>query len=263
MARAYICLARGDIDNNNLQILDLQPNSSLRVPAYEGAGQTGYLAWAPQNSTMVAHTNDGGVLRATGTYYGLATYLAARLDNQSTGFHLCVTAANANTIATAILARVVAGSALTTAGINAAVQVTLVNSGIGVAGTQTTATVEEILRIVSGEVFKVTAGDALSGAAGITLGTAGAFVAPVTGATGIITYPTDWRHVRTFVDTGSLHLSRHSGHMSKLAAATMDWNNPAYTYGAAGTALWVDATHLLTHVGRVLVVYDATGAVIS
>jgi len=204
---------------------------------------------------MAAHTNDGGVLRATGTYYGLATYLACRLSNAGA----TPTAANCNTMATAILARVVAGIALTTAGINAAIGVTLPGQGIGVG--LTTMTVEEVLRIVSGEVFKVTAGDALSAGAGAFLGTAGGFVVPVT-VNGIVTYPTDWRNVRAFTDTGWLHLSRFSGSMSKLAAATTDWNNPAYTYGASGTALWLDGTNLTTHVGRVLVVYDASGNVI-
>ena len=108
MARAYITLARRDIDDNMLQILDLWPNSSLRLPPYEPPGQTGYLSWTAQNSTMAAHTNDGGVLRATGTYYGLATYLACRLSNAGA----TPTAANCNTMATAILARVVAGIAL-------------------------------------------------------------------------------------------------------------------------------------------------------
>ncbi len=263
MARAYIVFARKDIHPNRPQILDLYPNTSQRNSVLDGAGQTGYLSWIAQNDTMAAHTNDGGVLKATGTYYGLATYLAARIDDITTapGQHLTPTAPNCNTIATAILARVKAGSALTLAGINAAIQVTLATSGIVGTGTST-ATVEEILRIVSGEVFKVSATDALSGAAGIFLGTAGAFVVPVT-TNNVVTYPSDWRHVRTFINTGSLHLSRYSGHLSKLADAAYVWSNASFTYGAAGTALWIDETHLTTTTGRAVVVYDAAGNVIT
>ena len=255
MARAYIAFARKDIDDNMLQILDLQPNSSLRNPIYEGAGQTGYLAWAAQNDTLAALTNNGGVRSATTTSYGLGAYLVCRLSNAGN----TPTAANCNTIATAILARIKAGSALTTAGINAAIGVTLAGQGIGVG--LTTMTVEETLRIVSGEVFKVTAGTAVSGAANAFLGTAGAFVAPST-VNGIMTYPSDWRNVRTFIDTGYLHLSRHSGHLSKVADSVFVWNNPAKTYSASGTALWIDGTNLTTTTGRAVVVYDASGNVI-
>ncbi len=254
MARAYICLARGDIDNNGLQVLDLQPNSSLRNPIYEGAGQTGYLAWTAQHDT-VAYTDVGGVKNATAVYNGLAAYIAARVDDITGGGNLCPTAADANAAATAILARIVAGSALTLAGINTAIQTVAGLGTSGIIGTGTsTATVEGILRICSGEVFQIAAGAAFSGAANAFLGTGGAFVASTS---------TSYRHVRQFVNTGSLQLSRHSGHLSVLAGATYDWNNPALTYGAAGTALWVDATHLLTHVGRVLVAYDNTCAVLS
>ena len=235
MARAYIALARGDIDDNMLQILDLQPNSSLRNPIYEGAGQTGYMAWTAQNET-IAHTNAGGVLQATATYVGLATYIGARVDDITGGGNNCVVALEANRAAQAILARVRQGQALTLAGINAAIQSVpgLATSGIVGTGTST-ATVAEILRIVGGEVFQIAAAIPFSGAAGIFLGTAGAFIVPVV-VNGITTYPAAWRHVRPFIDTGSLHQSRFTGALSQLAAATYVWNNPALTYAPANTA---------------------------
>jgi hypothetical protein len=232
MSRAYIVLARKDIDDNNLQILDLQPNTSLRNPIYEGAGQTGYLAWTAQNDA-IAHTNVGGVLTATAIYVGLATYIGARVDDITGGGHVCVSAANANAAASAILGRVRLGLALNTAGINAAIQSVPGLATSGITGTgNSTATVEEILRILGGEVFQIAAAAAFSGAGGIFLGTGGAFVTSTN---------TAYRNVRTFIDTGSLRLSRHSGYLSVLSSATHVWNNPAKTYAptnyATGTAV--------------------------
>ncbi len=253
MARAYICLARADIEDSMLQVLDLKPNSSQRVPAYDGAGQTAYLPFAAQNST-VAHTDVGGVLTASAAYNGLAAYICARVDDvNGVGGHGCVSAANANTIATAILARLVAGSALTSAGINTAIQVTLDDTGIGLG--HSTATAAEILRICQGEVFQVASGAAFSGAAGAFLGTAGGFLAST--ATG-------YRNIKTFTDTGSLRLSCGSGHLFVLSQATFSWNNPSLTYGSGGTALFVDATEVpATHLGRAVSVYDASGNVLA
>lgn len=262
MARAYIVFSRKDIDDNNVQILDLQPNSSQRNSVYDLPGQTGYLAYTCQNDT-VAHTNDGGVLEATADTYGLAAYLGARVDDITGGGHVCVAAADANLAATAILARVRQGLALNTAGINAAIQTVVGLATSGIIGTgNSTATVVEILRILSGEVFKITAGSAFSGAAGIFLGTGGDFVVPTT-VNDIVTYASDWRNVRTFTDTGYLHLSRISGQLSKFASATFVWENPLKTYGASGTALWIDDTHLTTTTGRAVVVYDVSGNVIA
>jgi len=121
--------------------------------------------------------------------------------------------------------------------------------------------VEEVLRIVSGEVFKVTAGTAVSGAAGVFLGTAGEFVVP-TVVNGVTTYPADWRNVRAFVNTGFVALSRHTGTLSALASAAYVWENHTFTYGGTGTALWVDGTNLTTTTGRAVVVYAADGTVI-
>jgi hypothetical protein len=262
MARAYIVYARKDIDDNGLQILDLQPNTSQRNSIYDPPGQTGYLAFASQNDT-VAHTNDAGVLKATATYYGLAAYIGARVDDITGGGHMCPVAADANAAAVAILARVRQGLALTTAGINTAIQTVVGLGTSGITGTgNSTATVTEILRIISGEAFKITATSAFSGAAGIFLGTAGEFVA-LTTVNGIVTYPSDWRHVRAFTETGYLHISRDAGSLSKLCASTFVWNNPAKTYGASGDALWIDDTHLTTTTGRALVVYDASGNVLT
>ena len=51
----YICLARTDLPDGAVQVLDLQPNSSQGVPALQPPGQTRYIP-QPQNDpvTMLA-----------------------------------------------------------------------------------------------------------------------------------------------------------------------------------------------------------------
>ena len=260
MARAYIVLARGDIDDNGLQIMDLWPNSSLRVPAYEPAGQTGYLAWTAQHDTLVAYTVNV-TSRMTGTKYGLAAYMADNVEDNDNG-NVIMTFARCNTIATNILARVRQGQALELANINAIIQAATGGGASGLTTAHSTGTVEEVLRILGGEVYKVADGAVLSAAAAGFVNPhvrVGGFVVPVL-VNNILTYPTDWRNVRTFVQTGALALSCTYGNLGVLGATTYDWENPAKTYGASGTALWCDGTNMTTTVGRAVVVYDNSGA---
>lgn len=264
MARAYIALARGDIDDNMLQILDLQPNSSQRNSVYDGAGQTGYMAWTPQHDVVVTAVPVANTQMVADSY-GLAAYLVDNVEDNDNA-NIILTDARANAIATGILNAVVAGTAVTLAAIDALIATATGGATSGLATADSTGTVEQVLRILGGEVYKVAAAATLSGAAAAFVGPvhvpAGGFVVPVT-VNGIVTYPSDWRNVRTFMDNGYLHLSRLAGNLSQVAAATYVWDNPALTYGAAGTALFVDATQMLTTISRALVVYDATGAVIT
>jgi len=72
----YICLARTDIPDGTVQVLDLRPNSSQRNLIYEPPGQTRYINRAV-NETPVA-------IPATGAVYadvnGLRAYIADRFD---------------------------------------------------------------------------------------------------------------------------------------------------------------------------------------
>lgn len=269
MAKAYLVVARNDIDNNMLQVLDLQPNTSQRNPIYEGAGQTGYLAYALQNDVVAAYgVGGGGEDTMTGDTYGLAAYLVDNVKDLDNG-DVILTPARANAIAGGIEAAITAGTALTLAAIDALIQAATGGALSGLTADTSTGTVEQVLRICGGEVYKVTDASIMSGPASAWLEPAGThtpiggFVVPVV-VNGVTTYPSDWRNVRIFVDTGMLHLSRASGHLSALAAATYVWENPSFTYGAGGTGQFIDGTAIpATHIGRALVVYDATGAVIT
>ena len=262
--RVYIVLARNDIEDNLLQVLDLKPNSSQRNPCIDGAGQTGYLTWYRQNSTVATTAGGGGIRTTNAAYQGVAAYIIDNVENVQGG-NLATTAAQANTIAAAILARVAAGSSLTLAAIN-----TIINAAFGglassdlngvVAGSWSTGTVEHILRILGGEVYNLPASSQVGNAGnafpghGVGHTRLGGFVASTSAL---------YRNVREFAWTGELNLSCLSGVLSKLKAATYSWINPSYTYGATGTALTISGGQVpATGVAPAVVVYEADGDVL-
>lgn len=71
----YICLARTDIPDGTIQILDLSPNSSQRSLIYEPPGQTRYVNRAVND--IPQPKPDGTVLEDT---VGLSAYLADRVS---------------------------------------------------------------------------------------------------------------------------------------------------------------------------------------
>jgi len=265
MAYAYIVLNRNDMSDNLLQVFDIKPNTSQlgiydSVWANQG-GQTGYLTWDAQNDTVATTTGALGIEVTDAAYKGLAAYLIDNVEDVQDG-NLALTDTLANTIATAIVGRVDGGLSLTLAIING-----LINTAIGgaansdldgtAAASYSTGTVEEILRILAGEVYRVPTASQVGDAAnafpghGVAHTRIGDFVA---------TTDDDYRYVRKFAYTGSLNLSCLSGNLSKMKAATYSWINPSYTYGAAGTALTVNGTHIpATGVAAAIVVYENDG----
>ena len=289
MARAYICLARNDLDENALQVLDLVPNTSQRNPIYDGEGQTGYLTWFRQNDLPTV--SGLGPILAASTVYGLQAYLLSNVDNQAGGGHKTPSVANCTTIATAILSAVAAGTALTAALVDAIVAVTLAGSdltGLTAAGSTSTGSIDGLLRILCGETYRLSSGATIAaGAPADFVGSVGAFVTtpnvvqnlnmgadnagPLYGLpvlpqvqpvqTG--TQDVHFRNIRRVEDTGILDISVASGVLSQLKAATFSWNNPAFTYVATtGTATNAAGVILTTPVARGVTIYDATGNVI-
>lgn len=262
MARAYICLARRDVEDSMLQVLDLKPNSSLRVPAYDGAGQTAYLPFSAQSDTVVTAGDDDTTAAA---YDGLAAYLMDNVENVGGGATAVVLSdAEANAISLALRGILVAGGALTLAAINTQINVPagVSDSDLNgvVADSRSTGSVAEVLRIMQGEVYRVPASSAMSDD--------GAWIAPADVHTPLGAFlartATGFRDIKTFTDTGDLRLSCGSGYLFVLSRATYSFNNPALTYGAGGTALEADGTAIpATHLGRAVTVYDASGNVLA
>lgn len=254
MATAYIVLTRSDLEDSLLQVLDLKPNTSQRNLIYDGQGQTSYLTWTAQNDTVAL--SGAGPITTDALYRGMAAYLVDRVENTGGGA-LALTAAEANTIAGLILARVVAGNSLQLADIN-----TLINTPATVAGSDlngtlgnSTGTVEDVLKICQGWVYRLPAGSQVAdGGPNFDATQRGAFA---------VQGDTDFRDQLEFELTGALLVSRASGVLSQLAAATYTNLDPTKSY-AAGNGFWIDGTDVpTTGIGRAVVVYDSTGGVIT
>ena len=258
MSRAYICLVRNDLDNNLLQVLDLKPNTSQMVPSLMPAGQTGYVTWSAQMDAVSVSDSGAGVYTTDADYYGLAAYVLDNIENVGGG-DLAMTLAQANSIQDALWYQVTHGLSLTLSDINTAingvggVSISDLNGVVG--GSFSTGSVEEVLRIMSGEAYFLPAGTAISDAGN-------AFHEPHTRQGGFLTASdAGFRNFRKLVNGGSLQLSALSGQLSKLKSTGFAWLNPSFTYGASGTAIAYG--HIpVTGVYPALTVYDNGGNVI-
>lgn len=226
MAR-YICLIRTDIPEGTLQVLDLQPNKSQQNLVYDPPAQTRYVSFRPQNDTVV--TTGAGPITTVGALNGLAAYLIDRVENTG-GAAAALTAAEANSVAAALIARMDAGQTLTLANINTEINVPGGVSGSDLDGTlgDSTGTVVEVLQILAGEVYTVPTGSAVEdGGNDFDATIFGAFADPA--------------RVIDIEQTGSFELSRNQGELAALKAATFEY------LGTPGAAV---------------VVYDGTGALL-
>jgi hypothetical protein len=291
MTRAFIVLGRNDLSPNGLQVLDLFPNSSRRNLIYDPAGQTGYLSFFRQNDLPTV--TGAGPITASSTVYGLRAYLLSNIDNQAAGGgnHNTPSVANCTTIANAILSAVNAGTALTAAVVDGLVAATCANSdltGGTAASSQSTGSIVGLLRVLSGEVYRLSSGAVVAAGVGATfVGNVGAFVTapdltPSTGLGGgmnggadpaygfpVVRYQAPaqsgtrdltFRNVRRFDVNTYLTLSASVGALSKLDSATFSWFNPGFTYVAStGTALSVTGANLTSYVQRGVTVYSETG----
>jgi len=277
MARAFIVLCRNDLEDEMLQVLDLKPNATpskgLRV--YEGNPQGGLArgfllkldADGVQVNTPV--TTAAGPPITTGVAaanYGLSGYLIDTVEN-AVGDR-AATAANVLLASTDIEARVAAGSSLLAADINT-ILAARIGAGSALAEGNGTATLEEILRILAGEIYRVPAAAVLEDGGPNFIGARrGAFVTaanvevpdsvrtthtnarPLRGRSHTApashirpgeprsapvqtgTQDTNFTDIRANVDTGHLHLSATDGVLAELKSATFSWQNPGYAYNA-------------------------------
>lgn len=302
MARAYIVLARNDLPDNLLQVLDLNPHEQ-EPTIYDGPRvrpyQTHFCRDAAVNTNMPAYVVGGGGARTTAAVtYGLAAYFA---DHVEDGLALtALTEAVVNAARDAVFAQVAAGGALALADIDAILIAAGAGAGTGLTAGNSTGSVEEVLRILAGEVYRLPAGSEVQSAGPVfNAVVSGAFVTrpnvelpdsvrttlgvdralrgrrytdpithlrpgePRTAPVQTGTQDVLFRDVPVIVDTGHLNLSATTGMLADLKLATYAFTNPSFTYGAAGTALALDGTNIGTnHQARAVVVYSATGAVL-
>jgi len=283
---AYLMLRRNDVPPGAIQLTDLRPNTSQRSLIYEPNGQSGYVN--PLNVTdttavtaLAAADPDGtggadhNVTAAT--EYGLAAYLRDRVNVNPGALDRAATPAEALASALAIADAAISGAALDLAAINVILNANMAGADNDLAGGDSFGSVEDVLRILSGEVYRVPANTVLE----LTAGPVWRSLAERTAAIGAntqnfytqgsfimysATQGSNFLGVRRLYVTGALQISIGEGILSKLVDPNFVLNNPKFTYGAGGTAQLLDssATEIRTdYKGAVFSIYDNAGNLLS
>ncbi len=187
-----------------LQITDLFPHktqsNAVITPRFQGPR---YLYAHGRALTQTVALN--GAFNTTAAFTGLAAYILATIENTAAA-GVCLTAAQANNIASDILSLMEAGEALTVSAINAEISDRTGGGANGIGLGDSTATVLQILQIVSGyKVFTLPNNTSVGGVGG-------AFEAPAVG--GFFADPADVASLWTSFDS-SFYLSARSGQLKK------------------------------------------------
>jgi hypothetical protein len=150
MASPVICIRDASISNGQLIVKDMWPNRSLANPVVDPAPQGPRYLRVTENVLPTVAANV-----VSKTVSGLAAYLLVTIDAGAANAN--PTPAQAFDMAEALIAEMRAGGGLTLAEIN--VVLAGVVGGTGIVGTgNSTATVNNILQILSGAPFTVPAG---------------------------------------------------------------------------------------------------------
>ena len=302
MSRAFICLRRNDVPQGLLFLQDLQPNPSLRDQIHDPQPQAGYLN--PTNSIQTETGLDtaavtaagypdvdpdgagGDSHRATGAVKkGLIAYIQDVVHANPGGTDSVPTLAQATNVADDIADRVSDGLSLTVTAINTILvnrcgaDTNLDGDGAG----NSFGSAEEVLRIVSGEVYKVPANTvAITGIGGGTnVFTALADRVAAIGANTdnfnsrgsfIAASDSDYRPYRRLFQSDSLLISAGdpNGVLYKLKQTTWTFTNGNFYYGGVAVQGKTAATDVAstpnnipaTGAGAALVVYDNLGNVL-
>jgi hypothetical protein len=301
--QAFIIPRRNDLDGMNIQVTDLWPSESQKNNVYDGYGQAGYVKWsadAPgttqvdgdsyaggstQTQPLVALVaddttgagNDVGV--ASTAEFGLAAYFLDRIDAGAVGAPL--TPGQATIAANALFAGVEAGNSPTLAYIDSILNAQVAGSGL--ANGLSFGTVEEVLRILRGEVFRVRALSIITDqtlAVFLGLPARQAIVDAQTPdmilAEGQFYAQGDflaagepgYRAFRALYRNSHFEVSNGEGVLHTLKG-NIDWSNPNFAYTAAGVgvltprALTLDGTAIPeTGIAPAILVVDADGNII-
>jgi len=220
----FIIMRRTDIPNGILQVIDLKPNTSQRSFIYDpGDGQSGYIRNIPASDNVL--TTGAGPIVTNADYCGLAAYLLDNVEDSST---TAITAAVANAAAASMIAKCVAGTAMTLVEMDLSLTANGVadaTAGTGVEAGASTGLFTEVLNLLQGSKYLLPGGAEIAAAA--------AAFNPV--RLGSFTFLT-----RVYYPTGAFNISNGDGNLSDFKRADFEYN---------GT------------MGPAIVVYDDTGAV--
>jgi len=149
----YIIMRRADIPNGVLQVDDLKPNDSQRNYTLDPPGQSGYVRQIPTSDTVI--TTGAGPIVTVRDACGLGAYF---IDNVEDSSGTALTAAVANAAATAVISLAQSGGALTLAAVDAELVTAGATAGTGLTAGASTATLAEVLEIMSGAKYQLPAG---------------------------------------------------------------------------------------------------------
>lgn len=307
-SRAFIIPVRNDLSGLRINIWDLQPNTSQRNGSLDGDGQSGYLKYtmdrpatttvsgndyvsgskttSPLAATALADTdndtNDDASV-TTATEFGLLAYLRDRVHVNPGGNSDFLTPTEALNISNDIIDVVQAGTDLTLTVVNGLINDRVAGADSDLtgdaAGSSSFGTLEDIFRILSGEVYRVKANTILGTETGAWVSQADRqtlvdnqdgdeyFVSGDFLAEGDAGY----QAVRTLALTGAVRGSVAGGVLSRLVGETgLAFTNPANAYAAGDVRAWkpravqFDGTAIPADGDvPVLRVYDGDGNILS
>jgi len=309
--RVFMIPLRSDLDGAGLSFGDLHPNAGQKSGVLDGVHQNVYaqamhdqegatvvngIAYVSGslNTTLLGAHNDidddttglGDDCSATqATCFGLAAYLFDRVEQAAAVNDPPLTIAQANTAAGAIEAAALAGGALTLAAINT---ILVAAAGAGTeltaaGGTNSFGSVRDVLRILSGEIYRLPLLTILSTVAGgagfMTLAQRVVLTAAQTAATiatqgqfydhgdFLVAGDSGYRARPTLVPTTAFNLSNAAGVLFGYKAVTFALlRSNDHAYAAADVLVWRPRATLLgtgnvaaTGIGAALGVYDQDG----
>lgn len=172
MSRAFVVQIRNDLEPSIFHALDLKPNTSLLNPAYAAyQGQTSYFSAPFVDEPVTLVDVGGGAMSTVGDTYGMQALLMDRINMDG----MALTAMQATAIADGMVARVSSGLSMT--GVDFFFLVVDLFGFVDLTGSL--GDIIDVLRVFSGEVYKLPAGTAVSTAGNVFSGVAsGYFVTP-------------------------------------------------------------------------------------
>jgi len=219
----YIIMRRTDIPNGVLQVDDLKPNDSQRNYTLDPPGQSGYVREIPASDTVI--TTGGGPILIVRDVCGLAGYL---IDNVEDSSGTAITAAVANSSAATIIARAVAGLAVTLADVDAALVAAGATAGTGLEAGASTGMLSELLEILMGAKYQLPAGSEVEDGGNLFNTTRLGFFATTPG-------------VKRIEATGAFNVSNGAGDLFNYKRADFEYNG---VFGPAVLVLADDGTVL-------------------
>ena len=222
MPQVFLVMRRTDIPEEEMQVVDLQPNPSQRNYVLTAPGQSGYVNNIPA-AAATGFVGAGPTFTTSSDLTGVSAYLLGNI-NTTAGAGAPFTGVEADAATAALVAIAQAGTVMDLAAVNAALAGVVGGTTLTAGGS--TGVLTELLSAMAGNAWAIPSGTDLAVGGVKTAAANGAFVAG--------TY-------RALYDTGAFVISNAEGNISRYKRATftyLDTQGAALTvYSATGTVL--------------------------